>query len=92
MVKSPRPDGRDNTRSTSFAAHYSNVAGALFNEKAHMGYEFDVDGDGNFAKHYTNPTYFAHDKIGLAAEPGTGSNGPCVECHMPSGSSHTFKP
>ena len=89
MVKSPRPDGRENTRSTSFAAHYMNVAGSLFNEKAHMGYEFDTDADGNFAEHYTNPTYFAHDKIGLAAEPGTGSNGPCVACHMPS-ASHTF--
>jgi hypothetical protein len=65
------------------------IAGStVFNEKAHSAYEFDTDANGNFAEHYTNPSYFAHDKIGLAAKPGTGSNGPCVACHM-GGSSHT---
>jgi hypothetical protein len=90
MVRDPRPDGSANTRSTSFRPHYSIAASTVFNEKAHSLYEFDINGNGNFAEHYTNVSYFAHDKIGLAARPGTGSNGPCVECHMPSGSSHTF--
>ena len=33
--------------------------------------------------------YFEHDVIGTAAAPGTGTNGPCVACHMV-GSSHLF--
>lgn len=33
---------------------------------------------------YANPTFYEHDKIGVdpAIAPGTGSNGPCVGCHM----------
>jgi hypothetical protein len=86
-----RPDGSANSRSTSTSPrfHYKNAAGSVFNEQAHIVYEFDLNGNGNFAEHYTNPTYFAHNKIGLPASPGTGSNGPCVACHM-AGSSHTF--
>jgi hypothetical protein len=86
-----RPDGSVNSRSTSTSPrfHYLNAAGSVFNEQAHIVFEFDINGNGNFAEHYTNPTYFAHNKIGLPASPGTGSNGPCVECHM-AGSSHTF--
>jgi hypothetical protein len=86
-----RPDGSVNNRSTSTSPrfHYMNAAGSVFNEKAHIVYEFDLNGNGNFAEHYTNVTYFAHDKIGLAASPGTGTNGPCVACHM-GNSSHTF--
>ena len=77
------------TRSSSPRAHHLSAAGTLFSEKSHMLYEYDLDGDGNFAEHYLNQSYFAHDKIGTAAEPGTGSNGPCVACHM-GGASHTF--
>ena len=77
------------TRSTSPRAHHLSAAATLFSEKSHILYEYDLDGDGNFAEHYKNVAYFEHDKIGTADAPGTGSNGPCVACHM-AGSSHTY--
>jgi len=39
---------------------------------------------------YAAPAFFAHDKIGTAAAPGTGTNGPCIGCHMTSPNKHRF--
>lgn len=61
-------------------SHYLAAGGTLFGT---TGYEYT-------GKSYTNPSYFAHDKIGSAAATGTGSNGPCVGCHMTTPNSHKF--
>lgn len=61
-------------------SHYLSAGGQLFGKS---GYTYA-------GKDYTNPTFFAHDKIGTAAAPGTGSNGPCVGCHMTSPNKHKF--
>ncbi|BDV43947.1 C-type polyheme cytochrome OmcB [Geotalea uraniireducens] len=77
--------GRGNTqsaRSSRFAGHHAPAAGTLFSAQTHIGWEYP-------GADYTNKSYFEHDKIGTAAVPGTGTNGPCVACHM-SGSSHTY--
>lgn len=63
-------------------SHYLTAGANLFGTS---GYEYA-------GKSYANPTFFAHDKIGLAAAPGTGSNGPCVGCHMSSSEKHLFLP
>lgn len=62
-------------------SHYLTAGGTLFGES---GYEYAGES-------YDNPSFFAHDKIGSADAPGTGSNGPCVGCHMSSARKHTFK-
>ena len=70
--------GRGNTqsaKSTRFQGHHAPAAGVLFSSSAHSGYEFS-------GKSYGNATGFIHNKIGTSAAPGTGSNGPCVTCHM----------
>jgi hypothetical protein len=61
-------------------SHYLAAGGQLFGT---TGYEYA-------GLNYANPSYFAHDKIGSSAAPGTGSNGPCVGCHMTTSSSHKF--
>lgn len=61
-------------------SHYLAAGGQLFGT---TGYEYA-------GKSYDNPSYFAHDKIGSAAAPGTGSNGPCAGCHMTTPNSHSF--
>jgi hypothetical protein len=61
-------------------SHYLTAGGQLFGT---TGYEFT-------SLSYANPSYFAHDKIGTSAKPGTGTNGPCVGCHMTSGNKHQF--
>jgi hypothetical protein len=61
-------------------SHYLAAGGQLFGTS---GYEFT-------GLNYANPSYFAHDKIGTAAEPGTGTNGPCVGCHMTTSNGHQF--
>jgi len=61
-------------------SHYLTAGGQLFGT---TGYEYA-------GLNYNNPSYFAHDKIGTSAAAGTGSNGPCVGCHMKSSSSHKF--
>ncbi len=77
--------GRGNTqsaRSSRFAGHHAPAAGTLFSAQTHIGWEYP-------GADYTNKSFFEHDKIGTAAAAGTGTNGPCVTCHM-SGSSHTY--
>ncbi|MHB8771125.1 MAG: C-type polyheme cytochrome OmcB [Syntrophales bacterium] len=61
-------------------SHYLAAGGQLFGT---TGYEYA-------GLNYANPSYFAHDKIGTTAEPGTGSNGPCAGCHMSTPNSHQF--
>lgn len=61
-------------------SHYLSAGATLFGKS---GYEYD-------GKSYAKPSYFAHDKIGSASAPGTGSNGPCAGCHMTSPNSHKF--
>jgi len=81
--------GRGNVetaRTTRYQGHHAPAAGILFNDKSHMGYEFA-------GKSYANATGFIHDNIGTSAAPGTGTNGPCVACHMDAAtntSSHKF--
>lgn len=61
-------------------SHYLAAGGQLFGT---TGYEYA-------GLNYANPSYFAHDKIGSSAAPGTGTNGPCVGCHMKTDNSHLF--
>jgi hypothetical protein len=53
-------------------SHYLTAGGQLFTA---TGYNFG-------SRSYANIDSYKHDKIGLAAAPGTGSNGPCIGCHM----------
>jgi len=61
-------------------SHYLAAGGQLFGKS---GYTYT-------GRDYVAVPYFAHDKIGTAAAPGTGSNGPCVGCHMTSPNKHKF--
>lgn len=61
-------------------SHYLAAGGTLFGT---TGYEYA-------GLNYANPTFFKHDKIGSAAAAGTGTNGPCVGCHMTSANKHKF--
>lgn len=61
-------------------SHYLTAGAQLFGKS---GYTYT-------GRDYTAPTFFAHDKIGTAAAPGTGTNGPCVGCHMTSPNKHKF--
>lgn len=68
----------------SFNSHYLAAGGILYRT---AGYEYaGLD--------YNNVTYFAHDMIGVNATiaPNTGTNGPCVGCHMGSSEGHSFVP
>lgn len=66
----------------SFNSHYLAAGGILFRT---IGYEYS-------GRNYANPSYFRHDQIGTALQPGTGSNGPCVSCHMRGEANHLFMP
>jgi hypothetical protein len=61
-------------------SHYLTAGAQLFGKS---GYTYT-------GRDYTAPTFFAHDKIGTAAAPGTGTNGPCIGCHMTSANKHKF--
>ncbi len=65
----------------TFNSHYLAAGGVLFRT---IGYEYS-------GLTYSNPTNFAHDTIGVTAT-GTGTNGPCVGCHMKTSESHLFLP
>lgn len=74
----------------TFNSHYLVAGGVLFKT---IGYEYD-------GMNYANPSHFKHDKIGTNAKdssgnliaPNTGSNGPCVGCHMKASGDHLFSP
>jgi hypothetical protein len=76
----------DSARSSRFAGHHAPTAGILYSAKTHIGFEYP-------GQSYANPSFFAHDKIGVGAN----GAGPCASCHMgPATSdgkpSHTFSP
>lgn len=53
-------------------SHYLTGGGTVF---AATGYEFD-------GRSYVNPTSYQHNQIGMSDFRSTGTNGPCVGCHM----------
>lgn len=63
-------------------SHYLTAGGTVFTTS---GYEYA-------GRNYNNVNFYAHDKIGTGDRPGTGSNGPCVGCHMSTAQSHRFMP
>ncbi|MFH2121561.1 MAG: hypothetical protein ABIJ25_14375 [Pseudomonadota bacterium] len=65
-------------RSSRFMAHHAPAATTLFSAVTKVGYQYA-------GLSYSNPSYFAHDTIGITA-----GDGPCVTCHMKSSSSHSF--
>lgn len=70
-------------QNTSFInSHYLTGGAILFKAG---GYEYA-------GSDYTNVSYFHHDQIGTSVYPDTGSNGPCVGCHMKTAESHLFQP
>jgi hypothetical protein len=54
------------------SSHYLAAGATVF---AASGYEYDP-------RPYGNLDSYRHDKIGTEAEPGAGTNGPCIGCHM----------
>ena len=81
MILDAQAAGLDFSNTNSPGAHDFAAGAVLFKEG---GYEFP-------GRVYA-PAYFLHDNIGRANEHGTGSKGPCVTCHMNSGTSHIFLP
>lgn len=78
---------------TSFTnSHYLTAGGVVFKS---IGFHYY-----SVSPNYDNPSYYQHDKIGLAASNNVGgSNGPCVGCHMTATAnsttnygSHRFQP
>jgi hypothetical protein len=63
-------------------SHYLAAGGTVFTA---TGYEYT-------GRDYSNPSSYLHDKIGSANAPGTGTNGPCVGCHMSTPEKHLFRP
>ncbi len=53
-------------------SHYLTAGGTVFRV---TGYTFS-------GRDYNNLSIYMHDKIGSTAAPNTGSNGPCIGCHM----------
>jgi hypothetical protein len=72
----------DDFTSKSFVnSHYLALGGVLFRTVA---YEYS-------GRNYDNAATFAHDQIGTLGDPGMGSNGPCVGCHMKTANGHTLE-
>jgi len=70
------------TSRTSFInSHYLSAGGTVFAQTGYTYYTATSTSDP-----YANPTIYKHDKIGLdpVVAPNTGTNGPCVGCHMSS--------
>jgi hypothetical protein len=66
-------------------SHYLTAGGTIFRV---TGYTFT-------GRDYANVDFYKHDKIGSPDAPDTGSNGPCIGCHMsrPNGNgNHIFLP
>ncbi len=65
--------------------HYLTAGGTMFKGTA---YEYS-------GRSYVDPSSFKHNQIGTPNAPNTGSNGPCVGCHMDRsgmGGNHLFEP
>jgi hypothetical protein len=73
-----------NFSSTSSATSAHDFAGATVLFKI-GGYEY-------VGRDYTNPPNFNHDGIGMNNFMNTGSNGPCIACHMSGDESHSLSP
>jgi len=72
--------------SQSLIGNHNFQAGAFMFRAA--GYNYS-------GRNYANPPSYVHDKIGTADAPNTGTNGPCIGCHMsrPNGvGNHLFLP
>lgn len=77
------PSGNYDFKNASFEnSHYLTAGATVFKTS---GFEFYS------SQYYNNPSYYAHDKIGVSDYKNTGSSGPCVTCHMKPGN-HTFLP
>lgn len=77
------PSGAYNFSNASFEnSHYLTAGATVFKTS---GFEF-------YSSHYyNNPSFYAHDKIGVSNFNNTGTSGPCITCHMKPGN-HTFLP
>lgn len=77
------PSGAYNFSNASFEnSHYLTAGATVFKTS---GFEF-------YSSHYyNNPSFYAHDKIGVSNFKNTGTSGPCITCHMKPGN-HTFLP
>jgi hypothetical protein len=65
--------------------HYLSAGGTMF-----KGTPYEYDG-----RSYTDPSSFKHNQIGTPSAADTGSNGPCVGCHMDRtgmSGNHLFEP
>ena len=63
----------------TFNPHYLAAAGIMYRT---IGYEYSGA--------YGNSAFFRHTQIGSSSAPGTGTNGPCIGCHMKTGESHSL--
>lgn len=68
-------------------SHYLTAGATVFSVS---GYEYDVDGNQG-TDDYAN-VFFVHDQIGINDPLSTGTEGPCVGCHLSSPQSHLFMP
>lgn len=81
--KTITPGGSYNFKNASFEnSHYLTAGATVFKTS---GFEFYS------SYRYDNPSFYAHDKIGVGNYQNTGSSGPCITCHMKPGN-HTFLP
>ena len=62
----------DFTNQSFINSHYLTAGGTIFTA---TGYEFT-------SRLYDSPMLYMHSKIGTPGAPGTGTNGPCVGCHL----------
>ena len=70
------------TAFSTFNSHYLAAGGVMFRT---IGYEFT-------GANYNDPSYYEHKLIGTSAVSNTGTNGPCVGCHMQSSQNgHTLE-
>ena len=72
----------DFTNASFENSHYLTAGATVFRTS---GFEFYS------SQYYANPTFYAHDQIGVANYKNTGTSGPCITCHM-SPARHTFLP
>lgn len=77
------PSGAYNFENASFEnSHYLTAGATIFTTS---GFEF-------YSSHYyDNPSFYGHDRVGVASYNNTGTSGPCITCHIKPGN-HTFLP
>lgn len=77
------PDGVYDFSNAPFEnSHYLTAGATIFKTSGFEFYSSD---------YYNNPSFYTHDKIGVANFNNTGSAGPCITCHMKP-ANHTFLP